>query len=83
MMVKPMLRSRSKTQKRLKTPGGKSKTHYKKTEKTERKCRICGKPLHGIERSSTKSKKRPSRIMPDLCPKCMRKEMVSRVRGGL
>ncbi|MCD6576364.1 MAG: 50S ribosomal protein L34e [Nanoarchaeota archaeon] len=82
MMVRPMLRARSKTRKRTRTPGGKLKTHYKKRNNVKRKCKICGKPIHGASSRGSKSQKRPSRTMPELCARCMRKEIIAKVRGG-
>jgi large subunit ribosomal protein L34e len=79
-MVKPMLRTKSLKRKKVKTPGKRSVTHYKKEKPGVAKCAICKKPLHGVPRLNPlemkklpKTKKRPERPYGgNLCSKCMR-----------
>jgi len=79
-MVKPMLRSRSKKRRRVRTPGKKLVTHYKRKKPGRARCAVCKKPLHGVPRLNPskmrklpKTKKRPERPFGgNLCSKCMR-----------
>lgn len=79
-MVKPMLRSRSKKRRKVRTPGNRLVTHYKRKKPGIARCAVCKKPLHGIPRLNPsemgklpKSKKRPERPYGgNLCSKCMR-----------
>ena len=79
-MVKPMLRSRSLKRRRVRTPGNKLTTHYKKKKPGVARCAICKKPLHGVPRLNPpemgklpKTKKRPERPYGGkLCSKCTR-----------
>ncbi len=85
-MVKPRLRTLKR--KRVKTPGKKLVTHYKKEKPGIAKCAICKKPLHGVPRlnqsemmSLPKTKKRPERPFGgNLCSKCMREVFRNSVR---
>jgi len=80
LMVKPKLRSRSEKRRRVRTPGKKLVTHYKKKKSGIARCAVCKKPLHGVPRLNpsemrklSKSKKRPERPYGgNLCSKCMR-----------
>ena len=73
-MVRPSERSRSKVRKRKRTPGGKLKVYFVKRKKTTSlTCPQCGKPIHGSNlKEKAKTKKRPSRLYPELCVRCSR-----------
>jgi len=79
-MVKPRLRSRSKKRRKIRTPGKRSITHYKRKKPGIARCAVCKKPLHGVPRLNPpemgklpKTKKRPERPYGgNLCSKCMR-----------
>jgi len=79
-MVKPKLRSRSKKRRKVKTPGKRLVTHYKKKKAGIARCAVCKNPLHGVPRLNPdemgklpKTKKRPERPYGgNLCSKCMR-----------
>jgi len=79
-MVKPKLRSRSKKRRRVRTPGKRLVTHYKRKKPGIARCAVCKKSLHGVPRLNPsemeklpKSKKRPERPYGgNLCSKCMR-----------
>ena len=82
-MVRPGLRSRSKTRVVKRTPGGKLKTHYvrNKTQVKLVMCINCGKKVSGTSiTSNTKTKKRPSRKYPELCTACARKKIKEEAR---
>ena len=72
---------------RKKTPGARLKYYFKRKQKPgPRKCAECGAELHGVPRlkpskmrSLAKSKKTVSRPYADLCSKCMRKKIKSKV----
>jgi large subunit ribosomal protein L34e len=79
-MVEPMLRTRSKKRKLIRTPGNRLVTHYKEEKPGAAKCAICKKPLHGVPRVITsemrklpKSQRRPERPYGGhLCSQCTR-----------
>jgi len=80
-MVRRRLRTRSLKRKKVKIPGNKTVTHFKKKKTKVAKCASCGKPLHGVPRVESpemrklpKTKKRPERPYGgNLCSKCTRK----------
>ena len=83
-MPKPSLRSTSWRKVKVKTPGGKSVTHYTKRKNAKSKCAECKAELHGVARGTTdrikklpKTKKRPERPYGGtLCSKCSRKKFI-------
>ncbi len=80
-MVRRMLRSKGKRRKRVRTPGGTLKTKYIEYKTADRKCLKCKNKIKGISKKGSKSEKRPSRIKPELCPRCLKKELIEKVRG--
>jgi large subunit ribosomal protein L34e len=82
-MVRGKEKSRSKRRVYVRTPGGKTKIHYKVRKPSAPKCAECGKKLQGIPRliqskfkKLPKTKKRASRPYSNLCSKCMRKKIL-------
>jgi len=88
-MVRRALRSRSLRRVKVRTPGGKLKTHYKRRKPSIAKCRDCGKPLSGVPRlrpadlrKLPKTKRRPQRMFGgNLCSACMREFLREKVRS--
>lgn len=85
-MVQGKQKSRSKRRVSVKTPSGKVKKHYKIKKPAKMTCAECGKVLPGIPnlipskfRSLSKTKKRASRPYSNLCSKCMRKKLLSKI----
>jgi large subunit ribosomal protein L34e len=80
-MVAPMYRSRSKKRRQVRTPGGKTVTHYKRKKPKENHCGRCGKPLQGVPnyipsemKELGKSEKVPERPYAGvLCTGCVEK----------
>lgn len=80
-MVKPMLRSRSKKNVQVKTPGGRTVTHYNKKKPGKKTCGRCGAELGGVPsdvssviRNLAKSKKGPTRPYSGvLCSGCVKR----------
>ncbi len=78
-MVAPRYRSRSKKRRQVRTPGGKTVTHYKRKKPKRHHCGRCGKPLPGVPnyipsemRKLNKSKKIPDRPYAGvLCNECV------------
>ncbi|MBI2564864.1 50S ribosomal protein L34e [Candidatus Woesearchaeota archaeon] len=72
----------------VRTPGNRLVIHYKKRNPGKAKCRVCKNELHGIPRlrpfkmkNLSKTKKRPERPYGgNLCSKCMRKLIISKIR---
>lgn len=67
-MVQPRLRSRTKRRVYVKTPGGKTKIHYRERKPSPAVCAVTGERLHGVPREVPskvgklpKSRRRPSR----------------------
>ena len=87
-MPAPRLRSRSLRKIFRKVSGGRTSVHFKKRKPKVAKCGSCGAVLKGVPRalpfkmrSMTKTKKRPERPFGGvLCSKCMRKEIINKVR---
>jgi len=87
-MPAPRLRSRSLRRVFRKVPGGRVSIHYKKRKPKAAKCGNCGAILKGVPRelpykmrSMAKTKKRPERPYGGvLCSKCMRQEIINKVR---
>jgi large subunit ribosomal protein L34e len=71
---------------KVKTPGGKTFTHFKKRKPSHAVCKNCGAKLNRPKlsvkqlKNLPKTKKRPERPFPDLCSKCMRQYFKSKVR---
>ena len=87
-MPAPRLRSRSLRKIFRKVPGGGTNIHFKKRKPKAARCGNCGAALKGIPRelpfrmrSMAKTKKRPERPFGGiLCSKCMRQEIISKIR---
>lgn len=73
----------------VKTPGGKTTTHYRNRKPAKPKCGNCGAVLKGVARERpykmkkmAKTKKRPTRPYAGvLCSKCLRRVMVDKARS--
>ncbi|RMF55314.1 50S ribosomal protein L34e [Candidatus Woesearchaeota archaeon] len=87
----PSGRHKSRTLRKVfvKTPGGKTKIHYKKKKPAKAICASCRKPLAGVARerpkkmkNMAKTKKRPERAFGGvLCSACSRKELKKKARS--
>lgn len=83
-MVRNMLKTSSKKKKRFRTPGGKLKVFYIDAPKRgSPRCAMCGKKLHGVSHTGSKTQKRVSRKYPNLCPRCSRYVLSLEARGEL
>ena len=79
-MVRRALRSRSLRKIKVKTPGGRVVTHYRKKKPQKAHCASCGDVLKGVPKerpykmqNMPKTKKRPERPYGGiLCSKCSR-----------
>ncbi len=88
IMVRPALRSRSLKRKKITTPGGEARTHYRKEKPSPAVCANCGGILHGVPRqrpialgSVPKSRKKPERPYGgNLCSACMRQRIKDQFR---
>ena len=80
------LRSRSIKRTRHRTPGGKNIVAFRKKRPGYAQCGNCGakmvrKRLRATGmRKLAKTRKRPNRPYPELCPRCMREEIRQRVK---
>ncbi len=80
-MPRPMYRSRSWRRVQVRTPGGRTVTHYERRKPNVARCAICGKPLNGVPRGRpveirklAKTERRPERPYGGyICPSCLRK----------
>ncbi len=66
----------------VRTPGGRTRLHYKKRKPSKAKCAECGALLKGVVRvratklkTIPKTKKRPERPHPELCSRCTRERI--------
>jgi len=87
-LPKPSLRVRSVKKIKVKLPGGKATTHYKKRKPNKARCSICKGFLHGVKTSKlkklSKSEKAPSRIFGGVvCHSCLQKLIKKAIREGL
>ena len=79
-------RTRSMKKTRIRTPGGKTVVRIKKKRPSYHKCGKCGSKLNRKRlrikeiKNIPKTKRRPERPLPELCPRCMREAMRDRVR---
>lgn len=87
-MVSPRLRSRSMRRVRVRTPGGRTVTHYERSRKSIARCARCGATLNGVPRdardlrSLPKSSKRPNRFFGGmLCHRCLEDIIKERIRS--
>jgi len=79
---------RTRNRKKIKrvTPGGRNVIHFGKKKHGQHVCGNCGAKLNRIAlkvnelRKMCKSSKRPERKYPELCAKCSRLKLKSRVR---
>ena len=87
-MPAPRLRSRSLRKLFRKVPGGRTIIQYKRKKPKAAHCSNCGAVLKGVPRerpfkmrNMAKTKKRPERPYGGvLCSRCMRLEIINRVR---
>ncbi len=87
-MVEGRFRSRTFRRVKVKTPGGKTVTHYRLRKPKIAHCSNCGAELKGVPRerpykmqNMPKTKKRPERPYGGvLCSKCMREKIKERAR---
>ena len=78
-MPAPRYRTRLLKKRRMKLPGGRTTTHYKKKKVRKSKCAVCGKLLSGVPRLSPsemrklpKTQRRPERPYGGyLCSQCL------------
>lgn len=47
----------------------------------KKRCARCGGTVHGFSDKGSKTEKRPSRPMPELCSKCLRRRLIEIARG--
>jgi len=88
-MPEPYKRSRSLRRLQIKTPGGVTKTHYRKRKPGKAECGKCGALLKGVPRERPlkmsklpKAKKRPERPYGGtLCSKCTRILIIDKARS--
>ncbi len=79
-------KNRTKIKGKVKTPGGKSIWHFKKRRVSHSICGRCGAKLNRARlnpkelKKTSKVKRRPERPFPELCSKCMREVIKSKVR---
>jgi ribosomal protein L34E len=67
-----MFRSRSKIKRKVRTPGNNLRVNYAKKKRNYKKCSECESILHA---------KKISRIMPNICSKCLKKRLIQKARG--
>lgn len=87
-MVEGRRKSRTFRRVKVKTPGGKTITQYKRRKPSKAECGGCGKLLAGVPRelpfkmkTMPKTKKRPERPYGGvLCSKCMRAKIIETAR---
>lgn len=81
------LRTRSVKKIKVRTPGGKLVTHFRKKKPNYAKCGSCGRKIMRARlrpyqiRKLSKSQRRPTRPFPNLCSKCMREVFKQKIRG--
>ncbi|RLG78982.1 MAG: 50S ribosomal protein L34e [Thermoprotei archaeon] len=87
-MVRPGLRSHSMKRLKRRTPGGVSKTLYKRRKRAVARCAVCGRPLGGVPtdpkelRGGGRTRKRPERMFGGvLCPQCAARALRIAVRA--
>ena len=88
-MVSGRYKSRTFRRLQVKTPGGRTVTHYKKRKPGKAHCAKCGSELKGVPRerpykmkNMPRTKKRPERPYGGvLCSKCMREVMKEKARS--
>lgn len=87
-MPRPAYRTRSKAKVKVRTPGGRVVTHYRRRKGRPAVCAICGKPLHGTHvgfeaRKMNLSSKRPERPYGGhICASCLSRGIAASVRGA-
>jgi len=78
-MVEPSKRTRSTKKKKVRTPGGKTVTHFGRKKSGKAECGLCSKNLSGVAtgtatamKNTAKTKKMPSKPYAGvLCPECL------------
>jgi len=89
-MPAPRQRNRSLRKVKVRVPGGRNTTHYRKRKPAKAVCSACGKILKGVPRERPykmrkmgKTEKRPERPFGgNLCSECSRKRMIEKARGS-
>jgi len=77
-MPRPALRSRSLARHYVRTPGGRTVTHYERKRNGKATCAVCGGELRGVPTNQvykySKTEKRPERpYAGTLCHRCLEK----------
>ncbi|MCS6769005.1 MAG: 50S ribosomal protein L34e [Candidatus Caldarchaeum sp.] len=80
-MVRRSLRTRSRIRKKVRTPGGNVKLRFRRPKNSTRRCRICGRPVHGVSVRGGRgvSSRRVSRPYSIVCNNCYRDTLLTRV----
>jgi large subunit ribosomal protein L34e len=81
-------RTRSLGKIRVRTPGGRNVTHYKKRAPKQARCALCGRPLQGVPRlrvpdlrKLSKTMKRPERMYGGyICHECLAELLRTKIR---
>lgn len=80
-MVRRSLRTRNIVGKKVRTPGGNTRLHFRRPYSATRYCAYCGKPVHGVSvrggRGATS--RRVSRPGGSLCSSCARNRLLTAV----
>lgn len=87
-MARPGMLTRGRSNRRIKTPGGRVAVHRRKYYKAGGVCAISGddlqlprKSIHGLSRNTSKSSKRPNRPYGGaVSPKALRREITRQLR---
>ena len=81
-----MIIPRSTRRYKVKTPGGRTVTHFKSNKASYAVCKSCGAKLNRPKlmvrdiKKLSKTKKRSERPFPELCSRCMREYFKAKVR---
>ncbi|MCS7129491.1 MAG: 50S ribosomal protein L34e [Candidatus Caldarchaeum sp.] len=80
-MVRRGLRTRSRIRRKVRTPGGSVKLHFRGQTDNTRRCGICGRPVHGVSVRGGRgiSSKRVSRPYSTVCNNCYRDTLITKV----
>lgn len=90
-MPRPAHRTNFVIKKRVRTPGGRTVTHYTRRNHSVPKCARCGRPLAGVVsglpkkvKRYSRTRKRPNRMFGGvLCPSCLATVLRFVVRSAL
>jgi ribosomal protein L34E len=67
-----MFRSRSKIKRKVRTPGNNLRVNYAKKKRNYKKCSECESIIHA---------KKNSRVMSNLCSRCLKNKLIQKARG--